>query len=100
MTELMRGCSCLGVRDDHKQGGCREGNEGVLGGRGAVFLYMGGPYATSVHALAHRLSVSQQLTLLHVSGAGSVHMPAAMTLQAVNDQMAVMISLTMVSSCT
>lgn len=27
-------------------------------------------------------------------------MPAAMTLEAVNDQMAVMISLTMVSSCT
>ena len=30
-------------------------------------------------------------------GAGSIHMPPAMTVEAVNDQMAVMISLTMVS---
>lgn len=70
------------------------------GGGGCLSMYMGGPCATSSQALVQQLSVSQQLTLLHVSVAGSVHMPAAMTLEAVNDQMAVMISLTMVGSCT
>ncbi|KAL3145911.1 hypothetical protein ABBQ38_015279 [Trebouxia sp. C0009 RCD-2024] len=66
--------------------------EGVCKG----ILQMLGRLTAEYAELLARLAVDQEpLHLGHELHVGSVHMPAAMTLEAVNDQMAVMISLTM-----